>query len=715
VRSRERLAILLAQRSQEGDRGLRLRPGLDEQSARTGQAAPWLLTLACLTINSACPSQGSSTRCNTSNDCPQGYSCDEGEGVCRSDGVVGDAGATDTSTSDIGSSDIGSSDTGVADAASPDATSPDAATATFSDLWWDGAWSHRVRLRFHAAERSDDLVDFPVVVLLHADFDYATARTDGADLRFVDRGGQLLPHEIERWERNGNTLIWLSLPHVPAGSADDYIFLYYGNPAPPGVAIEDPVLSDAFQLAMTMSPEGSGAIDDRSSYHHDVILDGVVTPVLAGPTAYVIGIGAPEVIRVPDLNTARFPQPQGTLSMLLRATDWSSVEGDLLDTPDPVRDHLHMWIEAGTVHVAAEGPGNTQSQLTANLPTPAAGWERYTVTWDLEQSQNQLKLYGEDASVSQTSVDLGWRPTGQMVDFFGDLGPGAYDGQVDNITIHNLPATRDQLEAWRIAAQDRFIVFEQAPTSPAAEVSPIRSWAGSPVALYDFDDGADDTVHDSSGVAPPLDLVIDDLAAVKWDSGALQIERATVLISSVNADKIASACQASNAISIEVWVQPSHDLFAGPARIVSMAANIASADFVVGQSLLLLNRSDPCWSMRLRTTDTDLIGRVGGDSPRSSAEPAHLPRQARTQVVFTSDGSRVCSYVDGVPSPDGCEPWTGNFSNWAPAPLRLVNEWDHRIARYHRPWLGTLYRVAIYCETLSPDDVSNNYLAGTGQ
>ena len=83
------------------------------------------------------------------------------------------------------------------------------------------------------------LTNFPVLVKLSAStisgFSYADfARQDGGDLRFADANGNLLPHEIDTWNSNGVSTVWVKVPILEkdAEITAHYGFTGTGNPAP---------------------------------------------------------------------------------------------------------------------------------------------------------------------------------------------------------------------------------------------------------------------------------------------------------------------------------------------------------------------------------------------------------------------------------------------------------------------------------------------------
>ena len=74
------------------------------------------------------------------------------------------------------------------------------------------------------------------------------------------------------------------------------------------------------------------------------------------------------------------------------------------------------------------------------------------------------------------------------------------------------------------------------------------------VALYEFSEGSGPTVLDTSGVAPLLDLTIEDPTAVTWTSGGLSIDSPTVISSVGAATKLIDAAQTAEEVTVEAWV-----------------------------------------------------------------------------------------------------------------------------------------------------------------
>lgn len=97
------------------------------------------------------------------------------------------------------------------------------------------AFSHRMELDMALEFLGDKvLTNFPVLIKLdetHKGFSYRDFKlANGADHLFVDAGGKPLVSEIDTWDENGTSLVWVVVPELAAGTK---IRFYYGNGADP--------------------------------------------------------------------------------------------------------------------------------------------------------------------------------------------------------------------------------------------------------------------------------------------------------------------------------------------------------------------------------------------------------------------------------------------------------------------------------------------------
>lgn len=87
---------------------------------------------------------------------------------------------------------------------------------------------------------SAPIENFPVLVRLSRelnDFKYSKCRiANGGDLRFSDAAGNLLPSEVDTWDPNGTSLVWVKVPSLSKGTT---IKAFYGCANPPAVTASE--------------------------------------------------------------------------------------------------------------------------------------------------------------------------------------------------------------------------------------------------------------------------------------------------------------------------------------------------------------------------------------------------------------------------------------------------------------------------------------------
>ena len=81
------------------------------------------------------------------------------------------------------------------------------------------AFSKSFTITFDGYGYTSTLVDFPVLVRLSSanvgGFKYSDFRKEnGGDLRFSDSDGNLIPHEIDTWNPNGESTVWVKVPSL---------------------------------------------------------------------------------------------------------------------------------------------------------------------------------------------------------------------------------------------------------------------------------------------------------------------------------------------------------------------------------------------------------------------------------------------------------------------------------------------------------------------
>ena len=132
------------------------------------------------------------------------------------------------------------------------------------------------------------LTNFPALVRLSRSidgFDYADfARPNGGDLRFADANGNLLPHEIDTWNPNGVSTVWVKVPRLEKNAAITAHYGFKGTGNPASVDAKD-VWDDDYvgvwhlgesELPLKESSATSSDFDSQYGSGVDYAADGVV-------------------------------------------------------------------------------------------------------------------------------------------------------------------------------------------------------------------------------------------------------------------------------------------------------------------------------------------------------------------------------------------------------------------------------------------------------
>ena len=156
-------------------------------------------------------------------------------------------------------------------------------------------------------------------------FRYAQARSNGSDLRFIDKHGAELKYEIANWNTVGESQVWV---RVPSLKSDSNITAYWGNSNAglPGYANDGSVWDGYFGVYHL---EGStGSAKDSSAWGHDL-------PGVNSPTVVSSGMSGTSYSTTASANNGFI----GTLSSSVKSkegtyTIWANTPGNPTDWKD---------------------------------------------------------------------------------------------------------------------------------------------------------------------------------------------------------------------------------------------------------------------------------------------------------------------------------------------------------------------------------------------
>lgn len=103
-----------------------------------------------------------------------------------------------------------------------------------------GAFAYRASFTVSGYTGAEVLENFPVLVRLADNspvaFTYDDCAAGGADLTFTDDAGNVIPREVDTWNTEGESLVWVCVPVVTNGTT---FTMHYGSSNPGVAAAED--------------------------------------------------------------------------------------------------------------------------------------------------------------------------------------------------------------------------------------------------------------------------------------------------------------------------------------------------------------------------------------------------------------------------------------------------------------------------------------------
>jgi autotransporter-associated beta strand protein len=389
---------------------------------------------------------------------------------------------------------------------------------------------YETRIAFTNYSRAEPLTNFPVLVVLGTNvpgFNYRQFQTpDGSDLRFLGADGETeLNHEIETWNTNGSSFVWVQ---VPLFTNQGSILARWGDPAatdPPVGAGTGAAWSEDF-LGVWHLAETAGAHYDSSPA---LAASRFVSASQQGTAAGIVGgaddfNGTSNYVSLPDLGAV----PSVTVEAWVNLNGTPS-GGDIgLVSSDP-------W-SAGVTHFKTSSTRNLKAQingsgtvLSADGVLPVGAWAHiaYTVggsgaaDFRLFLNGALLATAAGTANNILTDVNLAREYNGRYL-----------NARMDEVRISSVARSSNWLWAtWQNIASNRtFNSFS--PVVPPGNTPPVLApvadrfvFAGATLVLTNLasDDDVPAQLLTFSLINAPADASLDALTGVfAWTPAAAQ-------------------------------------------------------------------------------------------------------------------------------------------------------------------------------------------------
>ncbi|OPH46681.1 hypothetical protein BC351_14440 [Paenibacillus ferrarius] len=392
-----------------------------------------------------------------------------------------------------------------------------ASTAPEPAPWKDSDRNNRVMLTIDNSDGSEDLSDFPVPIKLNkTTIDYAV--TSESDLKFYnDDQTKELSYEVEKWDPNDESIVWVKVPLIHGLSRSDRIWLYYGGStlsAPQQKAVWDPNFLLVYHFGERIQdyfeqPTAVKQYQD-STANNNMGLRQAVGASSSGPSYTLYAKDDPRynmVGRYYESHRGYVRAKNGlvgdgeqqlTVSLWARANDYELTKLSYYliarqRSADSLNQAYFMKLSGGkwsanlfTNDVDPLKNGSSAAALNGGNVTE--DWTYFTLTYDKNTAGNNLKLYRDGVLVDSAArtgsliTTSGTSTAPLTISKSSDAGAagGGYRGGVDEVRVSKVARS----EAWvkaeykSMRKNSNFIVFGQPEKKNALQLTLLQPKQG---------------------------------------------------------------------------------------------------------------------------------------------------------------------------------------------------------------------------------------------
>ncbi len=347
-------------------------------------------------------------------------------------------------------------------------------------------FAKKITVTFSGVQSGAALADFPALVKLSTaieGFSYGDFKgSNGADLRFADSAGNLIPHEIDTWNPSGVSTVWVKVPSLTQGAK---VTAYYGSTATlPAVSSKD-VWDENYvgvwhlgesALPMKESSETSSNFTTANGGAVVYAAEGIVGGSVDFGTS-----GRSSILNAPDHDaldgfTACTIEVWTFMDAEARSykAGGSDVSKGLLSKRSgyQVEGSYHLWDIGTGLSVCIASNGTSQTSITGIADVPSGVWVHQVVTFNAGNVAN----YKSGASSGTGTTPVKKINAGAADLHLGNFQVGDarnFPGKIDEVRISNVSRSA----AWVKATYDTissasFATYEVSDAPGAGRVDP---------------------------------------------------------------------------------------------------------------------------------------------------------------------------------------------------------------------------------------------------
>lgn len=302
-------------------------------------------------------------------------------------------------------------------------------------------YAHSCEVTVTGYTGDETLRHFPVLMRLNEGdhgFSYADfALADGGDLRFATLDGHVLDHEIDTWNPDGESLVWVKVPVLDNGCK---FLMCYGN-ANAFAALDSDVWNayagvwhltdtvDSTANGHTQGARGSITVADQSLLGKGRTLGGSGSVMIPSPMSSLSSVS--------NFTVSVWMKPSSTSATARLVSTKKSASGTGVD----------FIYSSGTGGLWLRGDGNSKTLKCDNLSGvyTVGEWSWLTIVCDGTTG----RIYNNGTLLGSGAIDpVSTRNDNLYVGSYGDGGNANYmSGEVDEIRVYNGAASADRIKA----------------------------------------------------------------------------------------------------------------------------------------------------------------------------------------------------------------------------------------------------------------------------
>ena len=333
---------------------------------------------------------------------------------------------------------------------------------------WEKSFTRKFTVTF--AWDGGTLVNFPALVRL-SEYDETTGKgiqgfqyadflkENGGDLRFADSAGNLVPFEIDTWNSNGESLVWVKIPSLGASTK---LTAYYGNSIPPVVegSVWDDNYVGVWHLGESALPlkESSGKSNPFAtkngspSMAAEGCVGGGVDFNNAAADWYFLSNDADALDGFANLTIEAWTKQEAFLTrnaFLISKRETASKEmsyyvytyGSATSNPERTSNSIFAISTSGTNGVTLVGSGDYVTPTTNE-------WCHQVFVRDVDVKKVYGYIGGEEVKNKTISnLDNLYAGSGPLYLGNGNATSSAFNGLIDEVRISNVARSADWVKA----------------------------------------------------------------------------------------------------------------------------------------------------------------------------------------------------------------------------------------------------------------------------